>query len=41
MNSLVEDVRSLAGSAFMTGLSVDYYASFWQGWAEFVNEMDQ
>jgi hypothetical protein len=40
MNSLVEDVRSLAGSIFMTGLSVDYYASFWQGWAEFVNEMD-
>ena len=41
MNSLVRDVRALAGSAFMTGLSVDYYASFWQDWARFVDEMDQ
>ena len=41
MNNLVRDVRSLAGSVFMTGLSVDYYASFWQGWAGFVNEMDK
>lgn len=40
LNSLVRDVRSLAGSAFMTGLSVDYYASFWSGFAGFANEMD-
>jgi hypothetical protein len=40
LNGLVRDVRSIAGSAFMTGLSVDYYASFWSGWAGFVNEMD-
>jgi len=41
LNALVKDVRSLAGSAFLTGLSVDYYASFWAGWTGFVNEMDK
>ena len=41
MNNLIKDVRSLAGSVFMTGLSVDYYASFWQGWSGFVDEMDK
>jgi hypothetical protein len=39
MTSLVNDLRTVAGSIFVTGLSVDYYASFSPGWADFVSEM--
>jgi hypothetical protein len=39
MSSLVKELRTLAGSVFMTGLSIDYYASFSAGWAEFASEM--
>jgi len=38
-NSLVRDLRSVAGSIFVTGLSVDYYASFWEGWDGFARDM--
>jgi hypothetical protein len=40
MTSLVNNLRAVAGSAFVTGLSVDYYASFSAGWADFVSDMD-
>jgi hypothetical protein len=40
-NSLIRELRGLAGSVFVTGLSVDYYASFWDGWQDFVDEMDK
>jgi hypothetical protein len=40
MTSLVDDLRTVAGSIFVTGLSVDYYASFSSpGWADFTSEM--
>jgi hypothetical protein len=39
MASLVKDLRNVAGSVFVTRLSVDYYAGFSPGWAEFVSEM--
>lgn len=35
------DVRDVAGSIFVTGLSTNYYASFWEGWGAFVDEMDK
>jgi hypothetical protein len=35
------EVRDVAGSVFVTGLATDYYASFWDGWAGFVDEMDK
>ncbi|TVY83392.1 Spherulin-4, partial [Lachnellula suecica] len=38
-SSLVKDLRSSVGSIFMTGLSVDYYASFWSGWPSFTDAM--
>jgi len=40
-DALVKNVRKLVGSVFMTGLAADYYASFWEGWASFVGEMDK
>lgn len=39
MTSLVNDLRTVAGSVFVTGLSVDYYASFSDGWADFTKGM--
>ncbi|KAL2074258.1 hypothetical protein VTL71DRAFT_8036 [Oculimacula yallundae] len=38
-NSLVKDLRKVAGSVFLTGLTADYYSSFWDGWAGFANDM--
>ncbi|CZT07757.1 related to cell surface spherulin 4-like protein [Rhynchosporium agropyri] len=38
-NKLVKDLRRVAGSVFLTGLSVDYYSSFWDGWAGFAQDM--
>lgn len=37
--SLLKELRNLAGSLFITGLSVNYYASFWNGWDGFVDDM--
>jgi hypothetical protein len=37
---LVQDLRSLVGSVFVTGLAIDYYSIFWDGWRGFVEEMD-
>ena len=37
--SLVRDLRSSVGNIFITGLSVDYYASFWSGWLGFTDDM--
>ncbi|KAH8674809.1 cell surface spherulin 4 family protein [Tricladium varicosporioides] len=34
--SLARDLRSVAGYIFITGLSVDYYSSFWVGWLGFI-----
>lgn len=39
MTALTNGLRTMAGSLFLTGLAVDYYASFSPGWAEFVDEM--
>lgn len=39
MTSLMDDLRTVAGSVFVTRLSVDYYASFSAGWPEFASEM--
>jgi hypothetical protein len=39
VTALVNGLRTVAGSIFLTGLSVDYYASFSPGWAEFTDEM--
>jgi hypothetical protein len=39
MTSLVNDLRTVAGNIFVTGLFVDYYASFSPGWADFASEM--
>jgi hypothetical protein len=38
-DSFVKELRGLAGSIFVTGLSIDYYASFWEGWQGFVDDM--
>ncbi|TVY49352.1 Spherulin [Lachnellula occidentalis] len=38
-HALTKDLRSSCGSAFITGLSKDYYASFWPGWLGFTDEM--
>ena len=38
--SLVKNASKLAGSIFVTGLSVDYYHSFWRGWMDFVKYLD-
>lgn len=38
-DSFVRELRGLAGRVFVTGLSVDYYASFWEGWQGFVDDM--
>jgi hypothetical protein len=38
--TLIGDLRSVAGSFFITGLATNYYASFWDGWAGFVLDMD-
>ena len=40
LTSFVKDVRGLSGSVFITGLSIDYYASFWANWLDFVDGMD-
>jgi hypothetical protein len=37
--TFVKGVRGLSGSIFITGLSVDYYASFWDSWMEFLTGM--
>lgn len=37
--SFVEELRNATGSVFLTGLSVDYYSSFWEGWKGFVKDM--
>jgi hypothetical protein len=39
MTSLLSNLRTVAGSIFVTELSVDYYASFSSGWADFTSEM--
>lgn len=36
----VGDLREGAGSVFLTGLAVDYYSSFWEGWMAFVGWME-
>lgn len=38
-DSFVHHLRSMCGSAFVTGLSVNYYASFWAGWDNFLGLM--
>ena len=38
-SALVKDLRSSCGSVFITGLSGDYYASFWEGWLGFAIDM--
>jgi len=38
---LLRQVKSLVGNVFVTGLAADYYASFWEGWEEFVGRMDR
>jgi len=40
-SEIVRDLRALAGSMFVTGLSVDYYAKFCERWQDFVGEMDK
>lgn len=40
-NSFVKDLRHVAGSVFLTGLTVDYYSTFWDGWAGFAEDMDK
>jgi hypothetical protein len=37
--TLVDDVRKVAGSIFMTDLDTDYYADFSGRWREFVDDM--
>ena len=39
VTALVNRLRTMVGSVFLTGLSVDYYASFSPRWAEFADEM--
>ncbi|KAH8802482.1 Spherulation-specific family 4-domain-containing protein [Xylogone sp. PMI_703] len=38
--NLVKDLKSVAGSVFVTGLDVDYYSRFWDGWLGFVGAME-
>lgn len=38
--ALLTELKKHAGSVFITGLELDYYSSFWQGWEGFVTEMD-
>jgi Spherulation-specific family 4 len=38
-NSLLRELRNLASSVFITGLSENYYAAFWEGWQGFVDDM--
>ncbi|RFU27107.1 hypothetical protein B7463_g9239, partial [Scytalidium lignicola] len=38
--SLVKDLKTVAGSIFVTGLDVDYYSEFWDGWMGFVAQME-
>jgi hypothetical protein len=38
--NLITGVREVAGSLFVTGLKEDYYASFWDGWGDFVADLD-
>jgi hypothetical protein len=40
-NAMVRELRGLASSVFVTRLSVDYYARFWDGWQGFVDDMDK
>lgn len=37
--SLVKDLRGVSSNVFVTGLSVDYYSSFWSGWEGFVQDV--
>ncbi|RDL38735.1 uncharacterized protein BP5553_03075 [Venustampulla echinocandica] len=37
--SLVKDLRGISRNVFVTGLSVDYYSSFWNGWEGFVQDV--
>lgn len=37
--TVVRTLRKTAGSVFLTGLSVDYYESFWVGFGEWVKEL--
>ncbi|CAL3971982.1 unnamed protein product [Diplocarpon coronariae] len=37
--SLVRNLKLVAGNVFLTGLSVDYYSSFGDGWGDFVDDM--
>jgi hypothetical protein len=39
IDSLTDELRGLAGAVFVTGLSVNYYASFSPAWAEFADAM--
>ncbi|KAL3424695.1 cell surface spherulin 4-like protein [Phlyctema vagabunda] len=39
VKSFVKNLRSASGSVFVTGLSVDYYSTFWSGWQQFVSDM--
>ena len=39
VTALVNGLRTMVGSVFLTGLSVDYYASFSPRWAAFTDEM--
>ena len=38
--SVVKDIKKLAAGIFVTDLAVDYYASFAQGWGEFVRDVN-
>ena len=38
--SLVKELRGVSESLFITGLSVDYYSSWWSGWSGWVGDMD-
>ncbi|KAE9364773.1 hypothetical protein N431DRAFT_421961 [Stipitochalara longipes BDJ] len=40
-NDIIKELRGLAGSVFVTGLSVDYYAAFGERWQDFVDDMDK
>lgn len=40
-SALTRELRGMAGSVFVTGLAVSYYASFWEGWQEFVDEIEK
>lgn len=36
-NSFAKELKNVAGSVFVTGLDVGYYAAFWDGWERFVD----